>query len=273
MNRKYVRMLRDGLQGCLGVLLGCLVLFPVFYGAAGAFKTPSEMIAYPPGLMPASFAFTDNFRAVFTQAPMLRYFLNSLVTALLTAVVRLGMAVLAAYAFAFFSFRGERILFFLLMGTMMLPADTLVITNYQTVSRLGLTDTYLGICIVSFVGASQMFMLRQHFKASPISAREAAMMDGCGEMRFLLSVLLPMSLPVISVLFVQCFIAQWNAYLWPLMITNTDLMRTVQVGITMLTTPEGTNYGTILAGAAVVMVPSVILFAVLHRSMTGGNEK
>ena len=200
------------MKGAAGILMGCLVLFPLFYGLAGAFKTPSEFLSYPPRVLPSSLLFTDNFVRVFTQVPMLRYFLNSLITALFTSCVRLCVAVLAAYAFAFFHFRGEKVLFFLLIGTMMLPADTLLVTNYQTVSRLGLTDTYTGICIVSLVGASQMFMLRQRFMSSPVSVREAARMDGCGDMRFILSVLLPMSIPVLTTLFVQSFVAQWNAY-------------------------------------------------------------
>ncbi|MBQ9300277.1 MAG: carbohydrate ABC transporter permease [Clostridia bacterium] len=234
----------------------------------GAFKTPAEFNAYPPTVFPSSFGNLDNFRTVFIQVPMARYFLNSLITAVMTSTVRLTVAALAAYAFAFYSFRGEKVLFFLILGTMMLPADTLLITNYQTVSRLGLLDTYLGICIVAFVGASQMFMLRQHFMTAPTAVREAAQLDGCGDLRFVVSILLPMSLPVLLILFVQSFVVQWNAYLWPLLVTNSNSMRTVQVGVTMLTSIEGTNYETVLAGAVVAMLPAALLFAAMRRSLT-----
>ena len=264
-----LRILKKTGMALLGLALGCLVLFPVFYGVMGAFKTPSEFISYPPTVLPASFAYLKNFEKVFTQVPMLRYFLNSFITATLGTLVRLLFAVLAAYAFVFFDFRFKKVLFFLVLGTMMLPADTLVMTNYQTVSALGLLNTYLGICIVSFVGASQMFMLRQHFMTSPVSVREAAMIDGCGDARFLFRVLLPMSRPLMTLLFVQTFITQWNAYLWPLMATpGSGSMRTVQVGVTMLTTLEGTNYETVLAGAAVAMLPAFLLFLLLRRSLS-----
>lgn len=263
-----MRMAREAALNLLGIALGCLVLFPVFYGVMGAFKTPAEFIAWPPRVLPEHLSNLANFRAVFTQAPMLRYFLNSLITATLTSAVRLAVASLAAYAFAFYRFRGEKVLFFLILGTMMLPPDTVLITNYQTVSRLGLLDTYLGICIVSFVGASQMFMLRQHFMTAPTAVREAAQLDGCGDVRFVLSVLLPMSLPTLMILFVQSFVTQWNAYLWPLLVTNTDRMRTVQVGITLLTKLEGTNYEVVLAASAVAMVPAALLFVALRRSLT-----
>lgn len=268
MKPTFRQKAKETALGILCLLLGCVLLFPLFYGLMGAFKTPAEFIAYPPTVLPGSFSNLENFAYVFTAAPMLRYFWNTLLVSVLSAGVRLIMALLAAYAFAFYDFRGKKFLFFLILATMMLPADTLVITNYQTVARLGLLDTYLGIAVVSFVGASQMFMLRQLFLTSPKPIREAAMIDGCGDMRFIAFILTPMSTPALLTLFLQCFIAQWNAYLWPLLVTNTNEMRTVQIGITMLTTLEGTNYETVLAGAALVMVPSVLLFLSLRRSIT-----
>ena len=259
----------------LCLLLGLIVIFPLIYGFCGAFKTPAEFSQATGKLLPASFGYLDNFRAVFAQAPMARYFLNSLITATVSSLVRLALAALAAYAFAYYEFPGKRFLFLLVLGTMILPADTITVTNYQTVSRLGLTDTYLGIMIVSFVGASQMFMLRARFAEAPKSLREAAMMDGCGDLRFLWSVLLPVSRPILVTLFLQSFIAQWNGYLWPLLVTNHDIMRTVQVGITMLTSPEATNYETILAGATLTLIPALILFLIsrraLNRSVTEGS--
>ena len=259
---------REWALSILALLLGCLILFPLFYGVMGAFKSPSEFISYPPTVFPNSFGYLSNFETVFTRVPMLRYFWNTLIVATLTTVIRLVIAVFAAYSFVFFQFPGKKALFFLMLGTMMLPADTLVITNYQTVSRLGLLDTYLGIGIVSFVGASQMFMLRQHFLSSPRPLREAALLDGCGDLKFIFFILIPMSMPLLFTLFLQAFVAQWNAYLWPLLVTNTTEMRTVQIGVTMLTTIEGTNYETILAGAAVTMVPAILLFILLRRSIT-----
>ena len=103
---------------------------------------------------------------------------------------------------------------------------------------------------------------------SKVMKYELSYLDGCGDLRFILFILLPMSLPLLLTLFLQCFVAQWNAYLWPLLVTNTTEMRTVQIGITMLTTLEGTNYETVLAGAAVAVVPAVLLYLLMRRSMT-----
>ncbi len=258
----------------VALALAAVVLFPVFYGLCGAFKSPAEFAAWPPAVLPRSFGYTENFRRVFEQAPMMRYFANSLAVAMLSTSVRLLLAVLAAYAFVFYDFPGHKLLFFLMLGTMMLPADTLVITNYQTVTRMGLLDTYLGMSIVSFVGASQMFMLRQTFLTSPKAMREAALIDGCGDLHFIFSILVPAVYPLLLMLFLQSFLAQWNAYLWPLLVTNRVEMRTVQVGLTMLTTFESTNYETILAGVAIVMAPTALLFIVLRgfatRAMNDG---
>ncbi len=247
---------------------GLAIVFPVLYGIAGAFKSPAEFSSFPPTFLPESFAYLDNFRDALEKVPFMRYALNSLVVATLGTTLRLCFAVLAAYACAFYEFRFKKTLFFSLLGTMMLPADTLLITNYLTVTRLGLLDSYLGMAITSFVGASQMFMLRQNFMTLPRSLREAGEMDGCGDLRFLLSILLPISKPVLVTLYVQSFVTLWNAYLWPLLVTNRNSMRTIQVGVTMITSFEETNYYLVLAGVALTLVPSFALFVILRRNIT-----
>lgn len=264
---------KDRLVFLLALSLSLIVIFPIFYGILGAFKAPGEFAVYPPTVFPRNPGYLRNFLDVFATIPVMRFFLNSFITALLGACVRIALAVLAAYAFAFYDFKGKKVLFFFLLGTMMMPSDTLVVTNYQTVSRLRLLDTYLGIAIVSFVGASQMFMLRQHFLSSPRPMREAAQLDGCGDFRFMLSILLPTCKPILVTLFCQSFVNNWNVYLWPLLATNRPDMRTVQVGITMLTTSEGTNYHLVLAGVALSLIPAFILFFFLRRAIARSSNE
>ena len=254
----------------LALVVGFVIVFPIVYGIFGAFKSPAEFSAYPPTFLPQSFAYFENFQNAFAQVPFLRFALNSFLVGVLASTLRLSFAALAAYAFVFYEFRLKKILFFLVLATMMLPGDTLLITNYLTITRLGLLDTYLGMAITSFVGAAQMFMLRQNFKTLPRSLKEAGEMDGCGDIRFLLAILLPISKPVLLTLYVQSFVTVWNAYLWPLLVTNTTKMRTVQVGITMITSFEETNYYLVLAGVALTLIPSFILFIFLRRSITRG---
>ncbi len=266
MSARGYAKLKKAAATAFTILLGILVVFPVLYGALGAFKTEGEFYAYPPTVFPKNFQL-GNFAKVIEQVPMARYFLNSSIIAFGGAFIRVLIAVLAAYAFAYYDFKGKKFLFFVFLGTMMLPADTLLITNYQTVSTLGLMDTYLGVMIVSFVGATQMFMLRQSFMQAPLSQREAAQLDGCGEMRFLAGILVPSVKPVLVILYTQSFISLWNSYLWPLLITNHNDMRTVQVGVTMLTTVEDTNYHLVLAGVALALIPALLVFFLLRRQI------
>jgi sn-glycerol 3-phosphate transport system permease protein len=254
------------------LFIGLVIIYPVVYCVATAFKPRAELSAFPPRLLPDSFLNVDNFRAVFRMAPFPRFILNSLIVSCMGSALKILFAALAAYAFCYFHFRGRKILFMIVLGTMMLPADTLVVTNYITIARLNMLDNYLGLCITSLVGASQMFMLRQNFKTIPQAFRDAAFMDGCGDLRYLTFVIAPLSSPVILTLLVQSFITFWNAYLWPLLVTNRTEMRTVQIGIAMLTNPLDTNFGVVLAAVTLLLIPSLFLFSLLRMAVSKGIE-
>ncbi len=261
---------RAAVRECLSLLAAAAVLFPVIYAFLGAFKEPEEFAGIALSLLPRSFSNTENFVRVFAMIPVARLFFNSFLTAALTCAVRLCFAVLAAYAFVFFSFPGKKCLFIVILCTMMIPQDTLVIANYRLAARLKLTDTYLGVCIVSFPGAAQLLLLRQAFRQSSRALRDAALLDGCGDARFLWRILVPATGPVITTLLLQVFVSQWNAYLWPLLVTNREDMRTIQVGITMLTNTEASNYEQILAGVTVALLPPFALFLVTRKYLAGG---
>lgn len=270
MKTSTKRRVTDALVSIVAIALGLIIIFPVVYCILGAFKTPAEFMS--PKLLPNSFLYLENFKDALHQAPMFRYMLNSLIQALSGTTIRLVFAVLAAYALTHYEFKGKNFCFMLILGTMMMPGDTLMVTNYQTVSKLGLLNTYLGMIIVSFVGASQMFMLRQKFLAIPKDLRHAAVLDGCGDIRYILTILLPICKPVLTTLFVQSFITMWNAYLWPLIVTaSSPDMRTVMVGITKLNSWEDTNYELVLAGVTISLIPSFILFLIMRRNMTKGG--
>ena len=254
----------------VALAVGIVLIFPFVYAFFGAFKTPPEFAAGGSGLLPESFLNFENFKEVFETVPLGRFFLNSIIVSVLGTLGRVVFAVMAAYAFTFYEFPGRNFFFYLLLGTMMIPPDTVLITNYLTVSHLGLIDTYLGMSIVSFVGASQMFMLRQKFRTLKRDFRDAAQMDGCGDFAFLWYILLPMARPILITLTVQSFVSLWNSYLWPLMVTTRNEMRTVQVGITMLQSIEDSNYTLVLAGVVLVTIPAFILFLILRKNIVKG---
>lgn len=275
------------------IVLSLAVIFPLIFGILGAFKPADEFLVPPshnsvadstavpgeekhfsfPRIWPQN-PTLENFSLARKQIQVERMLLNSLIVSTLGTVVRMIFALLAAYAFAFFEFKGKKVLFFLLLGPMMLPGDILITTNYQTVSQLNLTDTYLGMAVTSFVGASQMFMLRQQFRYSPQALRESALLDGCGDIRFIVSILLPLCRPIFVTLSVQAFITIWNMYLWPLMVTDTDAMRTIQIGIKELTSYDNDiSHHTTLAGVAISLIPAFILFFCLRRAINRSMEE
>lgn len=260
----------DTVIAIIGIIIGLIIIFPIIYCICGAFKTSAEFME--PNLLPKSFAYLENFKDALQKAPLFRYMLNSVIMALFGTVIRLIFSICAAYGFTHFDFKMKNFFFFLLLGTMMLPGDILLVTNYTTVSKLGLLNSYLGMSITSFVAASQMFMLRQRFLSVPMDMRHAAMIDGCGDLRYIWKVLIPICKPVITTLFVQSFITLWNSYLWPLMVTaSAPDMRTIMVGITKLNSWEDTNYELVLAGVVISLIPSLIMFIIMRRNMRKGG--
>lgn len=269
MNAKKFR-LSDAAVTAAALALGAVLVFPIVYCFLSSFKDLGEFMAYPPTLLPESFGNTGNFSKALTQTPILRFMLNSLIVALIGTALRILFAAMAAFAFAYYDFPGKKILFAVVLAIVMLPDDTLVVSNYLTVTKLRLLDNYLGMCVTSLAGASQMFLLRQHFKTIPKEMYEAAQMDGCGSLNYIFRVIVPVSRPILMTLAVQSFIGFWNSYLWPLLVTNREEMRTVQVGVTMLTTLDATSYSLVMAAVTIVTAPSILLFLILRRNIVEG---
>ena len=270
MTHRRKELVEEIVVSLVAIALGLIIIFPLIYCFLSSFKTPSEFLN--PKLLPSSFLNLDNYKAALERGNLLRYILNSFVIAFLGSAIRLIFSILAAYVFAFYDFKGKNVVFFMILGTMMIPSDVLLATNYLTVSRLHLLNTYTGVMVVSFVSASATFMLRQRFKTIPRDMREAASMDGYGDIWFILRVLLPITRPVVTTLFVQSFISLWNSYLWPLIATaSSPEMRTVMVGITRLNSWEDENYQLVMAGVVISLIPSIILFLIMRRSLRKGG--
>lgn len=252
------------------LLLGFLIVFPIIYAFLVSFMGQREVLTRGIHLIPNQLQF-DNYKEALRRASLLRYMFNSLVLAGTSSAVRIVIASLAAFSFAFFDYKGKNVLFMLCMTTMMIPRDVVLITNYKTVASLGLTDTYLGMMVAFFVSVMNIFMFRQYYLTFSKDLYDASKVDGCSNLYFFLKILFPLSKPVISTVYISSFVSTWNTYLWPMLVTNSDKMRTVQVGITMLNSKDGgTVYGPIMAGAVMVLVPTVIVFAVFQKQIVGG---
>lgn len=251
------------------ILVGTYLAFPLVYAILGSFKQLSEF-SYPPTFLPRNFFYFGNYVEVFRKTPIIRYFFNSLVIAVVGAFLELTFSILAAYAFAYLEFRGKKFFFFLIMGTLMLPGETLFVGNYLTVAKLGLLDTYAGVILPLLASATQILILRQAFMSLPKSLYEAAKMDGSGGPRYIFSILIPITKSFLVILTIRAFLSFWNAYLWPLLVTNSNKMRTVQVGITMMSNTDVSNFGLILAAVTIVLIPSLLFFIFAHDLIQDG---
>lgn len=253
-----------------------LVLYPVVYSLFMSVMTPEEASAYPPHLVPHSLNLV-NFTQVFHIVPIAAFIGN---TFLISGVVMLGQLVtasLAAYAFAKMEFKGKGLMFSLFVATMMVPWEVTMIPNYLTVRSLNWLDSYQGLIVPFLATAFGTFLLRQFFLQLPKELFEAAKLDGCGHLRYFLFHVLPLSRPALGTLAVYSFLNMYNAYLWPLLITNSKSMRTVQIGISMLEFQETTSWNLVFAGISLVILPSLLLLVFglkqLVRGMAAGALK
>lgn len=251
------------------VCVGLLIISPIIYAVLISFMPSDQILSNPPRLIPRSVTL-EHYKVAVTATTLGRYMLNSLILAGVSSVIRIITASMAAYAFSFYEFRGKSFLFALTMGTVMIPGDVVLVTNYQTVSKLGLINTYLGMMVVFMVSAMNIFIMRQNFLTFSKEIKEASEVDGCSNFRFFATILLPLNKPVLTTVFISAFIGTWNTYLWPMLVTNKNELRTVQVGVTMLNFPEGTVYGPIMAASVLVLLPIAVIFIIFQKQIVGG---
>ena len=249
--------------------IGLLVIFPVLYALGTSFMKSTEILSLNPRMLPRRIDFS-NYHAVWENTMMLRFIWNSVFVTTITCCLRVVTAALAAYGYACFDFKGKNLFFYLTVGTMLIPGEATLLTNYETISKLHMINTYQGIIIMFIGSATSVFIMRQYFLGVSASIKEASEMDGCGDIRFFTRILIPISKPILVTVFITAFVEIWNVYLWPMVITNRNEMRTVQVGIAQLNSSEGSAYGVIMAGAVIVLIPSLLVFIIFQKQIING---
>lgn len=266
---KRKKVVKNVLFQIFAVIVGIVIISPIIYAFFISIMPSNQILSNPPKLIPRSVTL-DHYKSAISATTLGRYMLNSLVLAGVSSIVRIITASMAAYAFAFYEFKGKNFIFAIVMGTVMIPGDVVLVTNYQTVSRLGLVNTYLGMMVVFLGSAMNIFIMRQNFLTFSKEIKEASEVDGCGNFRFFATILLPLNKPVITTVFISAFMGTWNTYLWPMMVTNQNELRTIQVGVTMLNFPEGTVYGPIMAASILALLPIAVIFVIFRRQIVGG---
>ncbi len=239
-------------------LLAIIVAFPVLYMLSSSLFSPRDFNKVR--LLPEA-AVWGNYAKVFGHRHFLGFIVNSVGTSVLAALIRTVVTVLAAFALTHLHFKGRKLVLSLLVLTLFVPQEAILYQNYRTVASMGLLDTWAGIISTSLFSAAQLLLVMGSFNSQDRSSYDAARIDGASDVRYITSVLAPLSAPAIMTVTIQTLINVFNNYLWPLLVTNKVKTRTIQIGITMLGFAESGDIGAQMAAIVLITVPFMVLLA------------
>ncbi len=242
---------------------GVLMLLPFIWMLLSAFKPESEVTQIPPTLWPEQFTL-DNFRNLFDNMAFGTYLGNTLIIVFFSFFV-LFLNAMAGYGFAKFKFKGRGFLFYLVLATMMIPGQVTMIPVYLILNQMSLVNTMAGVVLPGLVGAFAIFLFRQFMTTIPDELLEATRLDGAGEFRTFLQIVLPISSPILAVQAILTFIGGWNSFLWPLIIANDDKLYTLSVGLSLLKGQNENAYALQMAGSAFMVIPIVLIFIMFQK--------
>lgn len=245
------------------------MLFPFIFMLLTSLKTYGESISVPPKIFPAVAQF-ENYKTAMEMAPFDIYFKNTLISSVGNTILTLFVTIFAAFSFTRYKFFGSNTIFTLLLATMMVPGEMLIIQNYQTVSTLGWIDTFQGLIIPYIANVFYIFLLRQYFMQIPEQLYKAAKIDGCSDWKYLWKIMIPNTISAIVTIAILNFIASWNAFLWPLLITNNDKMRVLTIGLTHFTNESGSQVHLQMAAATIIIIPVAIIYLFLQKYIISG---
>ena len=246
-----------------------VVLLPFIWMVTGSFKPAGEFYAYPDRLLPIEPSI-DAYVDIWSAIPFARLFFNSVVFALGVSLLSLFLDSLAAYALARLNFRGKRIAFWVVLIVLMVPFQITLVPLYLTVFEFGWLDSYAGLIIPRATNAFGIFLLRQFFISIPRDYDEAARIDGASEFYIYRRIILPLSKPALATLFIFHFMYNWNDFLWPLVITTSQEMRTLPAGLALFMGQHTTEQALLLAGATLTLLPLLVAFLLAQRQFVRG---
>lgn len=290
-NLERTRVILRTIASYFFLIVGAIIMFfPFFWMLTGSFKTYQEIIANPIVWIPSSLSLV-NYQTALDAAPFLQYFQNTVIVAVTNTVLTLVITILAAFAFSQFTFKGRDVLFAFLLSTLMIPSELLIITNYSTVVELGRwnrallerfpnlpeafgrvvgIDTYGALIIPFLASIFYIYLLRQFFNQIPRQLYLAAKVDGCSDWKYMWTIMVPNSVNALITIGLFNFIASWNAYIWPLLVTNKVEMRVLSIGLRYFTGEAGTDYHLLMAASTIVILPLLIIYLFTRRFIIAG---
>lgn len=239
--------------------LAIVVIAPFLWMILTSFKDMSEIYVYPPKWLPEKFNF-DNYVNAFTAAPFGRYYLNSLIVAFTVTLGQLITCSMAAFAFARLRFKGRDILFYIFLGTMMIPYNVTMIPSFMVLYWLGWIDSYYALIVPGLASAFGTFLLRQFFITIPRELEEAAYIDGASRFQVLRRIIVPLAKPALATLAIFTFMGVFNDFIWALIVINSEQMQTVQLGLAIFRDRYLTEWDLLMAGSVTAVLPILIVF-------------
>jgi ABC-type glycerol-3-phosphate transport system permease component len=254
---------------CLLLLLtAAAALIPLFWLVAATTKGPDDLFHYT-FLAPRLTA--ENYRDLFSRVPFLRYMLNSVFVACTAVLVQLFFSSLAGFALAKYEFRGKQAIMLLMLATLMIPGQVILAPLYELVYRMGLVDSYLGLIIPGAVSVFGIFLFRQAILQVPDELLHAARIDGCSEFRIYWDVVMPITRPMVGAFCLISFMGSWNNFLWPQVILHNNARFTLPIALNqMVGLQEAQQYGMLMAGTLLAVLPVIVLFLLLQKEFVAG---
>lgn len=259
----------------IAIVTSVIMIVPLYWMLATSFKPPGDVFASPIKWIPDPWTLA-NYRDVFTLLPFGRFFINSVIVTLSIVAINILFDTAAAYAFAKLRFPGRDFLFFVLLITLMVPFQVNLIPLFRIMVALHRispylgVNTYFGLIAPSAIQVFGIFLLRQYISSIPDDILDSARVDGASEFKILRSIVFPLAAPGIATLAIFTFLSAWNDFLWPLIVTQTDQMRTLPVGLALLARKQEINWGDTMAGTVVTAMPMIVVFLVLQRRFIEG---
>jgi len=251
------------------VLVSIVMLTPLIWLVSKSFTAHDDFFKYqiltPPGEMT-----TSNFNTLFTQIPYLRFMLNSFFVAGLTVMVQLVFSAAGGFALAKYDFRGKRLIMLVMLMTLMLPGEVLLAPLSGLIYNFGLMDSYAGVVVPGAVSVFGMFLFRQAMLQVPDELLQAGRIDGCTEFGLFWRIAMPVCRPMIGAFCLIAFMGSWNSYIWPQLILHSDSLYTLPIGVSQMVGTYKEDYGALMAGTLLSVIPVVILFFALQREFIAG---
>ena len=268
-NRESTSTTPRWIYGVLAVGL-FLVVVPFLWMLVSSFKPEAEVRRVPPTWVPET-ATLENYRTLFTELDFPTYFVNSVVVALAVTIGNVIFCSMLGYALAKLEFPGKKALFAVVLGTLMVPGVVTFVPLFVLVTKMGLSNSLIGMILPFLAGPFGVFLMRQYISALPDELIQAARIDGAGELRIFASVILPLCGPAMATLGILTFLGSWNNFLWPLVVAQTEDKYTLPVALALYAVGQNaTEYGLLLAGSVVVVLPVLAIFLLLQRHIMQG---